>query len=38
MQFSEAQNTSFFANVVFCRDFHQTPFCKRCTKQTPSWI
>ena len=24
-RFPEAPNTSFYANVIFCRDFHQTP-------------
>jgi len=34
--FLEALNTNFFANVLFCRDFHQTLFCKHYTKQTLS--
>lgn len=32
--FLEAPNSSFYPNVVFCRNFHQTPFCKRYIKQT----
>jgi len=36
--FSEAPNTSFYTNVVFYRDFHQTPFCKHSTKQALSCL
>jgi len=30
--FSQALYSSIYDDVVFCHDFHQTPFCKRNNK------
>lgn len=32
--FLKASNTSFYDNVIFCRDFHQIVFYKHSIKQT----